>query len=72
MAAEFELYWVTDTEHSENWFIFARGEREAREYHRDYEGFGTIRGIQAELVLGNVRLKRPDVKRIPRYTNLDE
>jgi hypothetical protein len=62
MAVEFQLYWVTDAEDSENWLIFARGEREAREYYRDHEGFRTIRDIQAELVVETVRLKRPDVK----------
>jgi hypothetical protein len=52
------LYWVEDPYEDENWFIFAYNEREARCFHRDYEGFDTIRGISAEPVVNNIRLAK--------------
>lgn len=56
MPKTINLYWVSTEDSSEDWFIFADTERGARKYHSDYEGFDTIRGITAELVVKDVKL----------------
>ena len=38
-AVPLKLYWVTTADHSEDWFILARGAAQARRRHEDAEGY---------------------------------
>jgi hypothetical protein len=49
---------VSTADNSEDWLIFAKTDRDARHYHSDYEGFDTIRGINAELIVEDVKLAK--------------
>jgi hypothetical protein len=82
MTKDINLYWVSTGDNSEDWFIFAKTERDARRYHSDYEGFDTIRGITAELIIEDIKLPKlangeppvhaplPDLKKLG-FTILD-
>ena len=51
-----KLYWVTTSDHGEDWFIFSDSARQARSYHEDYEGYGKG-DANSRLIVSNVTLK---------------
>ena len=51
-----KLYWVTTSDHGEDWFIFSYSARQARSYHEDYEGYGKG-DANSRLIVSNVTLK---------------
>lgn len=69
---DINLYWVSTGDNSEDWFIFAKTERDARRYHSDYEGFETIRGITAELIIEDVKLRKLENGEPPTHAQLPD
>jgi hypothetical protein len=51
-----KLYWVTTSDHAEDWFIFAGSDLQARSYHEHYEGYGKG-DARSRLIVSNVTLK---------------
>jgi hypothetical protein len=51
------LYWVMTSDHSEDWFIFARSAKAAKRLHEDYEGYDAG-DARTRTVVCNVQLKR--------------
>jgi len=44
------LYWVTTSDHGEDWFVISHSAREAATFHEDFEGYD-IGDATAELVM---------------------
>jgi hypothetical protein len=51
-----KLYWVTTSDHGEDWFIFSDSARQARSYHEHYEGYDKG-DANSRLIVSNVTLK---------------
>jgi hypothetical protein len=61
------LYWVSTTDHDEDWFIFAKSTRSAAKFHGDYEGYGP-KETAAEPIL-----EAPDTAGpFPRHAQIDD
>jgi hypothetical protein len=50
------LYWVTNADHNEDWFIFAESARQARAYHEGHEGYDKG-DAHSRLIVSNITLK---------------
>ena len=61
------LYWVTTTDHDEDWFIFAKSKQSAAKFHADYEGYGP-RETTAEPILEARDIAAP----FPRHAQIDD
>ena len=61
------LYWVTSTDHDEDWFIFAKSKQSAAKFHADYEGYGP-RETTAEPILEARDIAAP----FPRHAQIDD
>ena len=61
------LYWVTTTDHDEDWFIFAKSKQSAAKFHADYEGYGPREAV-AEPILAAPDTAGP----FPRHAQIDD
>jgi hypothetical protein len=61
------LYWVSTSDHDEDWFIFARSKRSAARFHVEYEGYGSGEAV-AEMILVASGAAGP----FPRHAQIDD
>jgi hypothetical protein len=61
------LYWVSTSDHDEDWFIFGKNTRSAAKFHADYEGYGP-REAGAEPILEAPETAGP----FPRHAQIDD
>ncbi len=63
------LYWVTTSDHGEDWFIFARTSRSAASFHEKYEGYNP-RDAHSRLVMTPIHLPKLSNGELPCHAQI--
>ena len=67
----YHLYWVTDADGAEDWFVAARTPRSASRFYEDYIGMDK-NDATAELVLSNIELPEFECGSPPCWLSLND